>query len=379
MLHQFLKKNKKEILVLAEKKNSLLAGSLKSSDTLKAGLSTFLEHLIIFLKAVSTKASEKKLISTASKHGKEMLRLNYSLSQVVHAYGAMCQAITEMAHIKKSNISAKEFNDLNYCLDLAIASAVSEFQFQSSYADEERELQHLGALAHELRNALSSVAVAHDMIKSGLVGAGGSTARVLEENILRMRILIDRSLSDVRMRANPEVIAEKFDLGELIEQILLTAQRDADEKDQTLQYISRKRLEIKTDRQLLLSAIANLVQNAIKYSKPKGTISIEAEVSGKNIVLQVRDECGGVAPDWIDKMFTPFVSATSDRSGLGLGLTIVRRALNLLEGQIQAKNIPGVGCSFTLVFPKTLKPHSSNRKQAVSGTQSIQPTRKESS
>ncbi len=126
----------------------------------------------------------------AASHGKEFLKLGYSLSHVVHSYGSMCQSFTELATQKNANISPQEFNILNGCLDIAIASAVSEFQFRSNEATEERELQHLGFLAHELRNALSSATVAHEMIKAGLVGVGGSTASVLEANLSRECVIL---------------------------------------------------------------------------------------------------------------------------------------------------------------------------------------------
>ena len=110
-----------------------------------------------------------QMLSEAASHGKEFLNLGYSLSHVVHSYGSMCQAITELATRKNANISPGEFNILNGCLDIAIASAVSEFQFRSNEASEDREIKHLGFLAHELRNALSSATVAQEMIKAGLV------------------------------------------------------------------------------------------------------------------------------------------------------------------------------------------------------------------
>ncbi len=370
MLHDFLQKYRSDILALVEEKSVRLAGSLSSSEELRKGLPLFYEHLITFLQRPDH-SEDKDIIVAAAGHGKELLRLHYSLSHVVHSYGAMCQAITELAQRKALDISSGEFKDLNLCLDIAIASAVSEFQFRSVKATEEKEVQHLGFLVHELRNALSSATIAHDMIKQGLVGIGGSTARVLEENLSRMRNIIDRSLSEVRMRADPEVYIEQFNLKNLVEQILITAQSDARKKRQVLKNDVSALIELSTDRQLLLSIIANLIQNGLKFSKDGGTISIKGRSSGTDIVIEIQDECGGIEQSMLKGLFKPFASGGFDQSGLGLGLTIVQRAVSLLRGTISVQNNPKVGCVFQVKIPSMFTPLPKNK--SVSGESSVQP------
>jgi signal transduction histidine kinase len=283
----------------------------------------------------------------------------------------MCQAVTELAQRKKADISTQEFNDLNLCLDIAIAAAVSEFQYRSVQASEDREIQHLGFLVHELRNALSSATIAHEMIQQGIVGNKGSTSRVLGENLIRMRNLIDRSLSEVRRRADPVVHIEKFQLNVLVDQILLTAQSEANAKLQILNNEVKAEIELETDRQLLLSTIANLVQNALKYSKVGGQIFVRSGIAGKNILIEVEDACGGIQPDAMKNIFKPFVSGGFDQSGLGLGLTIIQRAVNLLEGKITVRNNSGYGCAFQIEVPRVLVPSGLNR--ATEGEASSQP------
>ena len=371
MLKEFLQENRIEILALAEEKTLKLAGQLLSSEDLRRGLPVFYEHLIYFLKSHGEPFSRDNIIADAAEHGRELLHLKYTLSHVVHAYGAMCQAITELADSRKANISSKDFNDLNMCLDIAIASAVSEFQFRSVQASEEREVQHLGTLAHELRNALSSATVAAEMIKEGLVGTGGSTARVLRANLIRMRDLIDRSLSEVRMRADPEVLIEKFELHILIDQIFLTAQSEIQLKSQILTSEVKSNIVLETDRQLLLSAIANLIQNALKFTKQSGKIVLRASESVANVIIEIEDQCGGLQPAVMKNLFKPFVSGGIDQSGLGLGLTIVQRAVHLLQGKVTIRNQPGSGCAFLIEIPRKIEPNTQNLM--VSGKESVQP------
>lgn len=372
MLHDFLRINRSEILELSAEKTKQMAGTRSISEQLSLGLPLFYEQLIKVLEKKLRGQPDKDMLATAASHGKEFLKLGYSLSHVVHSYGSMCQAITELATRKNANVSPNEFNILNGCLDIAIASAVSEFQFQSNEASEVRELKHLGFLAHELRNALSSATVAHEMIKAGIVGVGGSTASVLESNLIRMRNLIDRSLSEVRMRADSDLFIEKFRLSDLFDQIVITAKVDAAKNNQTLSMDIDWKIEIEADRQFILSAVANLLQNAIKYTKSGGKIFLVGKAIGDRIHIEVKDECGGIQVDKISSLFKPFTQKNTDRSGLGLGLSIAQRAVHLSQGTIQVQNSPQVGCTFIIDLPQKITPTPSN-KTAVAGKDSVQP------
>jgi signal transduction histidine kinase len=372
VLKEFLDKNRSEILQLSEEKTKSLAGLRGGSDLLNLGLPMFYEQLIRVLEEKLSAKPPEEMVKTAASHGKEFLRLGYSLSHVVHAYGSMCQAITELATRKKADISSEEFNILNGCLDVAIAAAVSEYQFRSNEQIDEREVKHLGFLAHELRNALSSATVASEMIKAGLVGTGGSTAKVLEANLIRMRNLIDRSLSEVRMRADSELFIEKFRLSDLFDQIVLTAKVDAKKKSQALVADVDPKIELESDRQFILSAVANLLQNAIKYTKPNGRIWLRGKVAGKRVVIEIEDECGGIEPENVSALFEPYTQQHVDRSGLGLGLAITQKAIHLSQGTVSVHNKPGSGCVFIIDLPQKIVAVPST-KSAVRGEDSVQP------
>lgn len=372
MLCDFLRNNQTEILALAEEKTKKLAGFREGSEKLDLGLPAFYRQLIKVLEQKLEDHPSDEMLESAATHGREFLLLGYSLSHVVHSYGSMCQSITELATMKNANISAQEFNVLNGCLDLAIASAVSEFQFRSNEANEEREIQHLGFLAHELRNALSSATIAQEMIMAGLVGVGGSTANVLVANLARMRNLIDRSLSEVRMRSDSDPYVEKFRVSDLLDQIVMTAQVDANKRNQKLHQEVSWGIEVETDRQFLLSAVANLIQNAIKYSKNGGQIWLRGKLSGEKVVIEIQDECGGIKVEKIHSLFEPYIKEDSDKSGLGLGLSITKRAIQLIQGSIKVENHPGSGCTFIVEIPQKFSPARSN-KTSVPGKESVQP------
>ncbi|TVQ78815.1 MAG: sensor histidine kinase [Bradymonadales bacterium] len=372
ILTEFLSTHKKDILDLSESKTRALAGSLASSRKLQEGHALFFDQLIEILNSRKDRADKKEILIAATEHGKEHLRLGYSLSHVVHSYGAICQAITELATVKNVRFTPMEFNLLNLCLDVAISAAVSEYQHQSSESNLKREAQHLGFLVHELRNALSSATIAHEMIKGGLVGVGGSTSAVLEENLQRMRNLIDRALSDIRMRADSDLHIEKFLFSQLIDQIVITAKSDAAKRRQLLLIDIQDEVTIEADRHIVMSIFANLIQNAIKYTKLGGEIWISSKLSGQTLVVEVQDECGGIETSKISSLFEAFVQEGSDRSGLGLGLTIVRQAVKLSQGKVYVRNAANRGCSFIVELPLKILPEPS-KKTSVNGVNAVQP------
>jgi hypothetical protein len=105
------------------------------------------------------------------------------------------------------------------------------------------------------------------------------------------------------------------------------------------------------DESLLTSAVSNLVQNAIKFTRTEGRVLLRAFRAGKRVTLEVQDECGGLPPGPAERLFAPFEQAGKDRRGIGLGLTITREAVLSANGTITVRNLPGKGCVFTVEFP----------------------------
>jgi signal transduction histidine kinase len=381
-LREFLKDNEKAILTSTEEKSLLLAGSGASSQQLKRGLPIFFNQLLDILQhdpavpartavdaekmveaayaadepAIAVAAGrhqEAAVARSAGAHGTELQKLGYTLSHVVHEYGAICQAITELAHVKKVAIEPHEFQKLNQCLDTAIAGAVTTFQAQSAEGDAARETEHLGFLAHELRNALNVVNVSLRLIKSGTVGFAGSTGQVLDKALKRIQELVDRSLAEVRLRVDPKLHKESAPFFQLVDQIVVTAEVEARVKNQKLRIEVDPALIIEADQYLLFSAVSNLVQNAIKYTCLGGTIHIRGRMVDEGASIEVEDECGGLDGTNLSDLFKPYEQHHHIRDGIGLGLTIAQRAVKLNDGTIDVENLPGRGCIFRISFPGT--------------------------
>jgi signal transduction histidine kinase len=307
---------------------------------------------------VSPKSSCQSEIGTsATLHGRELSAHGFTIDQVVHEYGDLCQVITGLALELDSPIQTEEFKTLNRCLDDGIADAVTEFSFQRDRISMEREgaalNQRLGVLAHELRNHLNTATLAFSLVKSGKVAVLGATGAVLERSLIGLRNLIDRSLAEVRLKAGLAMQPQIISVAELVAEIKASASLEADARgcDLVVTPVDHA-LAVEIDRDLLHSALGNLLQNAFKFTKAGTQVSLSAHAQGDRIWIHVRDHCGGLQPGVAKTMFKPFRQSDSDRTGIGLGLTISKCGVEANRGNLTVRDMPGSGCVFTIDLPR---------------------------
>ena len=285
-------------------------------------------------------------------HGAELRRAGFTLGEVVHAYGDVCQAVTELAIELGLPISADEFKTLNRCLDEAIAQAVTEYSRQRDLSLPRGAARH-AFFVHEQRNLLHNAILAFEALKTGTVGIGGSTGGILGRNLIALRNLIDRSLIEVRLQAGLHH-RESVALSELVEEAGLAAGMEARARALELTVTAvEPGVVIDVDRELIAAALANLLQNAFKFSRPNGHVVLRADTtSAGRVRIEVEDECGGLPPGKLEDLFRPFAQRGNDRSGLGLGLAVARESVAVNGGEIRVRNLPGTGCVFTMELPR---------------------------
>jgi hypothetical protein len=180
-----------------------------AASELKRGVPSFLDQLGEALRrrqangSPSTAAASMEGNRTATLHGKQMQEEGYTVEQVVHDYGDLCQAITELARERRAPITVDEFQILNRMLDNAIADAVSSYEVnrdRSVGAQGDADLhQRLGTLADEQRRLLDTALKALDALKIGNIGLMGATGTLLEDSLMRLRDLVDRSHPELRL------------------------------------------------------------------------------------------------------------------------------------------------------------------------------------
>lgn len=376
MLHDLLEANSAKLIERCRAKVARRPAPCATQDEMEYGIPLFLGQLIDTLRIEQTAHSADETLpsamrAAATKHGHQARERGYTVDQVVHGYGDLCQAITELAIEDKASVSSEDFRTLNRCLDDAIASAVTEFTRErealisedASRATSER----LGFLAHELRNFLNTAMLSFAAIKSGSVALNGATSAILDRSLVGLRDLIDHALADVRLEAGLSPQMELIDVDRFVEEVQVAAALGARAKGCSLTVAPVERgLEVRADRQMLSSSVSNLLQNAFKFTRPGGCVTLSARGHDGRVLIEVEDQCGGLPAGIADSLFVQFTQHGTDRSGLGLGLSISRRAVEACGGTLGVRDMPGVGCVFTIDLPRLGVPRGAQGGQRES-------------
>ncbi len=357
MLHEFMMANRQELIDRCGAKVAARRAPAPAGPDSGTGIPSLIGQLVEALRGESPAARTGDAIgATAQRHGTELMQKGFTVDQVVHDYGDLCQALTELAEERGEPITVHEFHTFNLCLDNAIAEAVTAFGAQHARITSEQGArtlnEQLGSLAHELRNKVGTATLAFHAIKRGTAAVGGATAALLDRSLFELVELVERSLTDVRLTAGMPLRRTRIELDGLLDEVSVFTAMAAKAKGLFYALEIEERLVVEVDRPLLSSAIANLLQNAVKFTGRNGRIWLRARAVKERVVIEVEDECGGFAPGTAEAIFEPFVQHGADRSGLGLGLTISRRAVEANGGTLSVQNLPDRGCVFTISLPR---------------------------
>jgi signal transduction histidine kinase len=300
------------------------------------------------------------MMSSAVLHGSDLLRQGFTVSQVVHDYGDVCQSITELAQETNAPISTDDFRLLNACLDNAIADAVTQYGRERNQSTIDGgavlENERLGFFTHELRNLIHTAIIAFEVVKSGNVGVVGNTGGVLYRSLIGARDLIARSMAEVGLTGGVQN-RQPFLVSGFIEELTPTAVLAANARGITLTMVPvEDGVAIDADRQLFGAIVMNVLQNAFKFTRPRTTVTLRVAASAERVLLEVQDECGGLPDGDVDGLFHSFDQRSANRTGLGLGLAFSRWATEANDGRIYARTLPGVGCVFTVDLPRVPVP-----------------------
>jgi signal transduction histidine kinase len=354
MLYEFIVMHRDDIVARTRDRVRGRVWPSVSSQEIEYGVPLFLTQLAETLRLEATAApfASNAIASTATRHGAELLAAGYNVAQVVHDYGDICQIVTELAVERHAPITVEEFHTLNRCLDTGIAEAVTEHARLTAQRRSSEEVERLGQAAHELRDLLNAALLAFHALKRGTVAINGSTGAVLGRSLTSLRSLVDSRLSEVRLAAGTQR-RERLAVSNFLDEIAATGLLHSEYRGIRFTVAAVERdLAVDGDPQLLASAVMNLLHNAFKYTPAGGAVILRAYPQGDRLIFEVEDECGGIPSSKTD-MFQAFGERRgTDRSGLGLGLSIARQAVRAHGGDIHIRNMPGAGCVFAIDVPQ---------------------------
>jgi signal transduction histidine kinase len=372
-MYSFLKNNREELIARCKAAVAQRPKRVATEIQLRNGIPLFLDQLMRTLEAEESddSAALSEQISglaggdlalseigmSATAHGRQLMELGYSVDQVVHDYGDLCQAVTSLAVERDAPFTIDEFRTLNRCLDNAIADAVTEFSAQRDLVVERRHneivTERIGFVVHELRNAVHTATLAAAALESGSLSLQGATGGVLKRSLATMTALLADAVSTIRTAAHAEPPPPSLSVASVIGEAASSAALDAAARGCTM--VVRPvdpALRVSARREPLIAAIVNLLQNGFKFTHPHTEVVLKAYAGEDGrICIDVSDHCGGLPAGFAAAMFRPFTQADTNRSGLGLGLSIARQGVEGEGGTLGVRDVPGVGCVFTISLP----------------------------
>jgi signal transduction histidine kinase len=221
----------------------------------------------------------------------------------------------------------------------------------------------LGTVAHDLRNPLGVILGRAELMKELVAMTPVQVEKITDQlghiraSAGQMTELVNDLISDAMMDAhNIAIRREQVDLVRMLGEIVAANRGPAEKKKQTIQLVAPAHQTWSCDPDRLREAVDNLVSNAIKYSPVGGNIELTMSLADESILIRVADEGAGLSEEDISRLFGRFqrLSArpTGGESSTGLGLSIVKRIIELHGGSVGAQSPgPGRGATFTIRLP----------------------------
>jgi signal transduction histidine kinase len=225
----------------------------------------------------------------------------------------------------------------------------------------------LGTVAHDLKNPLGVILGRTEMLTE-LISAGASresvTAQVehIRDATRRLTSMVDHLISDAMADAfDISIRREPVDIANLVSDVANANQPLAVNKQQTITVSAPPNCVTMCDADRIREAIDNLISNAIKYSSIGGKIALLVARQDDNTVIRVADEGAGLSPEDLGRLFGRFqrlsAKPTAGESSTGLGLSIVKRIVDMHGGEVTADSDgPGRGSTFTVILPAAEMP-----------------------
>ena len=201
--------------------------------------------------------------------------------------------------------------------------------------------QLLRDVSHELRSPLARLQAAVGLIRQKSGDKQDASLDRIEQEAENLNQLIGQILSMARLETGKSLDRELVDLTRLISEIVEDARYEGESHQKSIEFSPGEPCVLEIDESLIHKAIENVVRNAIRHSREHNRVSIDRQPSG-DVKITIDDDGPGVDPADVERIFEPFFTRATDGStahtGVGIGLAIARRAVELHGGSITARN-----------------------------------------
>lgn len=239
-----------------------------------------------------------------------------------------------------------------------LSNAFNSMSIKLGEVDSQRK-DFVANVSHELRTPLSSIKLLSNSLiqdesagieiyKEFMTDIDGEVER-LNNIITDLLLLVDLDKKKLSVELKPTYL--NFLVGKIIKQLRPLAE----EKEMSITFIEKDKLQLKLDSNKIQQAIINILHNAIKYTQEKGSITVELYKDNESAAIKIEDNGCGIPEDEIEFIFERFYRVDKARSrqtgGTGLGLPIAKQIIVLHQGHISVKSTVGKGTTFTILLP----------------------------
>ena len=271
-------------------------------------------------------------------------------------------AFTPIEKIRRIAEKINEGNDLSQRINLGkgddelhTLANTFDVMFDRLQTSFENEIQFTSDVSHELRTPITVILTQAEYGKDSIssVEDAQKSFGIIEKEGQKMSKLVSQLLTLARMeRGKQKLNIENINLSELLEIIIETQTLSA--KTKNIKFVTKIMLEIyaNIDEMMIMRVFTNLISNAISYGKQNGTITVELFLQENRIVSKISDDGIGISEDKLDKIWLRFYQVDPSKNGdnSGLGLSMVKKIIELHKGEIFVESELGKGTTFTIIL-----------------------------
>ena len=271
-------------------------------------------------------------------------------------------AFTPIEKIRRIAEKINEGNDLSQRINLGkgddelhTLANTFDIMFDRLQTSFENEIQFTSDVSHELRTPITVILTQAEYGKDSIssVEDAQKSFGIIEKEGQKMSKLVSQLLTLARMeRGRQKLNIENINLSELLEIIIETQTLSA--KTKNIKFVTKIMPEIyaNIDEMMIMRVFTNLISNAISYGKQNGTITVELFLQENRIVSKISDDGIGISEDKLDKIWLRFYQVDPSKNGdnSGLGLSMVKKIIELHKGEIFVESELGKGTTFTIIL-----------------------------
>ena len=328
--------------------------------TLNDHIPNLLEELADELEAHTDESMVGELKKNSVVHGLDRLRLGFDVEEVVAEYNALRGVIQDLIERHDLSLRGPVNRTINRVIDMSIGLAVKTYAAQKALEIQRRREEHLAFVAHDLRSPLSAIAMAAQLLEATIpdVAKDERAAALLEtmhRNVGRLNSLVVKVVQEevnLKTKVDERVKRREVNLRALVEALVKDLYPLADASNLTLINEIPEGLTAHADAGMLSLIFQNLISNAIDYTAD-GKVIVGARRGEASAAVEcwVGDNGAGIPADRLEKVFDKLESDPGRRSGMGLGLAIVRQLVEAHGGRVSVESEPGQGSTFRFTIP----------------------------